>query len=386
VKLLARALGGLGCLLLAFGCQSIAGVEDVSYAGGALGCPGFCKTVMEACTGDNAVYTSQAACEQICGSFSPGNPDNAEGNTLACRAQQADHAYRFRSDPGESRTNCAAAGPGGDATCTVYKNQPDCEGYCEIYMRACKKADWGFMNEQQCVESCSAFARPDPFSVAGGENGDTLACRLQHATLALDSPDLNCESAGQRPEVDCVSSGEPDCEDYCRVNLIACTGEFTVYQNPRQCKAVCNATRKGDRMRDTGGQDSIACRLYHSYYALSAQSPHCSHSGPTGDEICSDDGANHPNCAAFCRLFEQACGSQFDDVYGGDNDVCVSECEKLDDAGPKMGYSVQAALSGNTLKCRTLAVVKALTEPLSPDTPSRCEAALGGDPCIDSAH
>jgi len=381
VKLASRAVLGSFAALLVFGCQGIAGVEDVHYDGNGLSCASYCKTVMEACPGDSAVYVDQAACEEVCALFAPGNTDSPEGNTLACRAQQADVALQFSSDPGESRTNCAAAGPGGDKTCTVYEDEPDCEGYCKIYMKACPMKNWGFKNEQQCIDRCAAFARPTSFSVAEGLEGDSLSCRLQHATLALESPDRECESAGQLPSVDCAGSGEAECDDYCRVNRTACTGEFAVYENPRQCQAVCNATRKGDRARDTGGQDSVACRLYHSYFALGQPSPHCSHSGPTGDKICSDDGENHPNCVAFCRLFEQACERQFGDVYGGDDDVCVSECEKLDDAGADMLYSIQAAQSGDTLKCRALAVVRALTEPLSPDTPSRCEAALGGDPC-----
>ena len=43
-------------LLLALGCQGIAGVEDVSFvAGDADGCSSYCSTLKEACPGDRAV-------------------------------------------------------------------------------------------------------------------------------------------------------------------------------------------------------------------------------------------------------------------------------------------------------------------------------------------
>ncbi len=55
-----------------------------------------------------------------------------------------------------------------------------------------------------------------------------------------------------------------------------------------------------------------------------------------------------PNCIAFCNLFKQACESRFDDVYGGKDDLCVQDCETLDDAHTAGGnlYSIQAAQSG----------------------------------------
>lgn len=367
-------------MLLAFGCQSIAGVEDVSYAGGASRCASFCQTVMEACPGDVAVYEDQAACEKICTLFDAGNPDKPQGNTLACRASQAEVALRLSSDPSENRTNCAAAGPGGDTTCTIYEKLPDCEGYCKIYMTACKTTkDWGFTNAQQCIDRCAAFPHQDTFTVAGGQEGDSLACRLHHATLAVSDPDTHCKSAGMLPQGACTGTGDPDCDDYCLVNRTACTGEYAAYENNRQCLAVCKATRKGSHNVDQ--QDTVGCRTYHSYFALQGQpTPHCSHSGPAGDGVCSDNGEKHPNCAAFCRFFALGCPSQFEDAYGGNDGACVDECETLEDAS-RSQYSVRAAQSGNTLKCRILHAVRALTEPLSPDAPQRCEAALGGEPC-----
>ena len=380
------ARGAVGASLwVGLACHGIAGVEDVTYSGESQdGCASYCSTLKEACPGDVAVYEDDEICAKVCKIFKAGTPSRPQGNTLACRAAQADIALTFNSDLSENRSNCEAAGPGGADQCTIYPSTPNCEGYCTIYMAACTNTkEWGFNTFEQCTSRCAAFPYSGTYTAAEGQKGDTLACRLHHATLATADPDNNCESAGVRPSGDCLGTGDPSCDDYCRVNEVACSEDYAVYESRQQCKAVCNALRKGDRKLDTGGQDTVACRSYHSYFALmGAPTPHCSHSGPAGDGVCTDD-PEHPNCISFCALFEAGCSDQYADAYGGDDELCVTECETLDDASVEGGnlYSVDAAQEGNTLKCRTLHAVRALTAPRSADAPRYCQAALGGDPC-----
>jgi hypothetical protein len=371
-------------LLCALGCQSIAGVEDVSFAPADSGaCASYCSTLMEACPGSVAVYEDNETCSKVCGFFKAGTKPT--GNTLACRSDQADVALSLSSDLSENSTNCAAAGPGGGDKCTAHPMLPDCEGYCTVYMKACPTAkDWGFDTFEQCTSRCAAFPSTNhTYTAADGHDGDTLACRLYHATLATVDPDNNCPSAALRPTGDCVGSGEPSCVDYCRLNLVACTGEYQAYESSRQCRAVCDVLKKGDRA-DTGGQDTVGCRAYHSYVALMGEpTPHCSHSGPAGDGICSDDGDHHPNCTAFCLLLAKGCPATFNSLYANKDAACVDECEMLDDAKVVGGnlYSIPRAQMGNTLKCRTLNAVRALTDPESADAPGFCAAATGEAPC-----
>jgi hypothetical protein len=372
-------------LASALGCQSIAGVEDVSFASGdADGCSKYCSTLKEACPGDRAVYEDDETCLKVCGLFKAGNAAKPTGNTLACRSHQADVALSLSSDLSENETNCAAAGPGGGDQCTAHPMAPNCDGYCTVYMDACASVSkkWGFTSFDECTEQCVGIPGGAGFTAAEGHEGDTLACRLYHASLAKLDPDPNCEAAGVLPAGVCKGSGEPRCEDYCRINNIACTGEYKSYENPRQCQAVCEKTAKGDLATDVGGHDTVACRTYHSYRALQATVPHCSHSGPAGDGVCSDDGMHHPNCTAFCRLLAAGCADTFESVYRNEDAQCVDDCEMLDDAKAGNGYSVPAALmGGNTLKCRTLHAVRALTDPKSPDAPGDCRAAIGEAPC-----
>jgi hypothetical protein len=389
VKRFAWALAhATALLLLALGCQGIAGVEDVSFAGDADACSSYCSTLKEACPGDRAVYEDDETCSKVCQLFKAGSSDKPAGNTRACRADQADLALSL--DFSENEPHCSAAGPGGGDICTADPMSPHCDGYCRVYMEACTSITklWGFDTFDECTTQCAGLPRAGIYTAAAGhEGGDTVACRLYHATLAMEDPDINCEAAGVIPASDCQGSGEPSCDDYCRVNNIACKDEYKSYETPSQCKAVCDATRKGDLATDTGGSpdnDTIACRTYHSYRALQAPDPHCSHSGPAGDGVCSDDGAQHPNCTAFCRLFANGCPATFKSVYLNQDAQCVDECEMLEDANVVGGnhYSVPAALlGGNTLKCRTLHAVRALTNPTSADAPSYCRAAIGEAPC-----
>jgi len=371
--------------VITLGCQSIAGVEDVTFTGESSNCDDYCKTLMDACPGDVAVYDDEETCRRVCALFKPGTASKPQGNTQACRAAQADVAYSFKDDFSENRTNCAAAGPGGGDKCTQHPDLPDCEGYCTIYMQACTSQTmmWGFDNFEQCTARCAAFPFNGSYAISQAKSGDTLACRLYHATLALEDPDNNCTSAGLRPSGACAGSGEPSCDDYCRVNDVACQGQYKVYESIRQCKAVCEATVKGSRA-DSGGQDTVGCRSYHSYFALMGQpSPHCSHSGPVGDGVCSNNGKEHPNCDAFCRLLEFGCADGFSSAYGKDHDACVDDCEKLDDAKVEGGnlYSIEKGEMGNTLKCRTLHVAEAVTDPKSVDARGYCGAAFGESPC-----
>jgi hypothetical protein len=379
-------------LLAMVGCESIADVKDVTFEGTEGACESYCDTLSQACRGENKVYEDNddetdddedETCSKVCRVFAGGTVP--KGNTLACRAAQADQAFGFRSDPGESRSNCAAAGPGGGAICTLNEENPDCEGYCTLYTEACKdltSAEKGFKTFQECTTRCAALPQSGEYSVPLGKKPNTLACRLYQATLSLTDPTNHCKSAGLLPDGECLGKGEPSCDDYCRVNRVACTGKHQVYENDAQCLAVCEATRKGDLSTDKGDQDTVGCRYYHSYFALlGAPVPHCSHSGPAGDGVCSDDGANHPNCTAFCRLLETGCSQEFANEFVS-AEACVEDCEKLPDAGKNNGYSIEAAEDGDTLKCRTLHVARAVTSPNSASAPMNCAAALGAAPCL----
>ncbi len=371
-------------LLLALGCESIAGVEDVSFsdASSGLSCEAYCDEVLDSCPGDVAVYEDRPTCLGACATFDAGNASRPSGNTVACRLEQATFAAQTDT-PVEKAAHCPLAGPGGGNRCASSLGAtPDCEGYCSLYMGACKSIskDWGFGTHEECVRKCGALGPATDYSVVdAAESGDTLSCRLYYATAATVDPETNCKSAGLRPSEKCLgdTSTDPSCADYCRAVDVACQGDLQVYESVAQCETVCALTPSGSRT-DSGGQDSVGCRISHSYNALLIDpATHCPHSGPAGDGVCSEK--ENPNCVPYCRLVKSSCGALFEAAYGDDDQACIADCATLTDAG-KNRYSVATAESGDTLKCRTLNAARA-SEDEQGDNAEFCAAAFGDTPC-----
>lgn len=367
---------------VAGGCQSIAGIEEVQFDDP---CNEYCAIVMEACKGDDlAVYADEANCLATCGTFDTSDiTENA--NTLACRTAQATTALNLPR--GERTEHCAAAGPGGGSRCATssFEEQPDCEGYCSLYISACEGVpmlELGVSGETDCIRKCRALEYTGAYNVAeASESGDTLGCRLYYASLAAtNAPETNCAAASLSPGGACtpLSTDTPNCDDYCRVVQIACTSEFKVYQTEEQCQRVCAETPIGDATDLEG--DSVGCRTYHSYFALTAGAvPHCPHSGPLGNGQCSE--MADPNCVSYCRLAKAACSDEFTAAYE-DTDGCLEVCRELPGAEPtEKNYSVTAedAQRGNTLQCRTLNAAIALEKP--DEKATYCPAVFGEDDC-----
>jgi len=144
-----------------------------------------------------------------------------------------------------------------------------------------------------------------------------------------------------------------------------------MYESETQCRAVCNALPRGLVGDDT--QNTVGCRMYHSYNSLLDPKGHCTHTSPGGDGHCFTDDVDTGNCESYCVLLEKACKSDFDADYD-DASACQAECMKLDGAPANSGYSTSA--KGNNLQCRLLNVSRALSEPAK-----YCGAARGAAPC-----
>jgi hypothetical protein len=376
----------IALLLALLGCESIAGVQDVTFLAGP--CPEYCDTVLEACPEPYSVYQDRNTCLHVCALLDQGK-GTGPANTVACRLAQARQAVNVQgSDKGGF---CTAAGPSGGTHCTT-NGEPDCEGYCTIYSQVCSskaEAEPQVSNVPDCIKRCKAV-QPLPggqysaFEIEHPDNDtqlDTLACRLYYASAAAVDPAANCDNAGLRPAGPCQGdpSADPVCEQYCQAVDVACPGTFQVYESTDQCLAVCRATTPGSKA-DSGGQNTIGCRSSHAFNALLKEpgpEVHCTHAGPAGDGVCSEkeDG----NCQSYCRLAAAAttCSAEYEEHYPNGLDDCMAECVGLSDAASgKLGYSTLTA-KGDTLKCRILQVSLALENPES----APCSAVFGGSPC-----
>lgn len=356
------------------GCAPIAGIEKRSESDdsddpfGAFQtselCQDYCSTVMSNCTGQNQVYLSMGACIHTCNSLDPGDPVEAGGNTVQCRLTQAQAA---KSAPGEL---CVSAGPGGAPECG-----DNCDSWCTLLEAECPDEFAFLKNRSNCKKACAAI--PDTGGLDTGddyEDVDNLQCRLIHlgsVGRTQDEPDeAHCSHGSFIPTSRCLlpEEEEPECEEYCRIVTVTCTGEFAVYADKDQCMAACGALEPGERIfgLDTGTENTVGCRTYHARVAANNPGAHCPHSGPTGAGVCGtyDDSADVTgNCESYCAFLEEGCEDTFDAEYANRTD-CEAQCKedfKGNGADSGSSYSVRTATDEDNLQCRTYRAIEALT-------------------------
>jgi hypothetical protein len=370
--------------LAAFGCQSIVGIEDRTLDPcdeTCDRCEAYCDLLDANCSGEFALYRSRAACIGTCKALPPGDPSEPMDNTLACRVRQAELALETM----EPEEHCSAAGPGGGGLCGS-----DCESYCYLYEKVCPTDAFPY---DECMQKCPALEDSPDFSVDQYYDSDSLECRLIHITNATTDP-MHCGHAGFRSNLHCYPPQDqpPDCNDYCRVVMVACDGERKVYDDTDTCVAVCEALPQGINSDNTG--NTAACRQYHSYNSLLDPSSHCAHAGPGGSGHCGEgDGVG--NCESYCTLAKAACRSLYDSTFPRGDDDCQRDC--LDRKGSRDDnnttevdeeekYSVAIAENGLPdadpplppsqfeFQCRLLHVTRALK--LGTNDATECQAAL----------
>jgi hypothetical protein len=367
-------------LLLGLGaCQTIAGIEDRRLDPAADDpavseeCKSYCETVMGACQGKNAVYTTMELCLGICANFEPGEEEEPVGNTLACRAFHAQSAEL------EPDTNCRFVGPGGGDVCGS-----DCEAYCDLYAKLCSEND-AFKDVALCEKACGGLTDLDRFDVVEDHEGDTVECRLVHVSSAAirSKASEHCPHAAVVPTLPwCIGAPKdsPTCDDYCNMHLAVCDGANTQYESRQQCLDVCGALEIGTN--DDKTENTAACRRYHAFNSTTLPNQHCPHSGPAGDGHCGHDQVNEDtgelefsaNCEAYCTLLAAACPAQFD-AEMGDQEQCQASCLPLDESAAESKYTLARAKASTGVSCRILHTARAFQDD------SACPAAVGGDPC-----
>ncbi len=366
-----RIIGFCLTALALAACQAVAGIEDRTLdedAGkpqNSQQCEDYCTLVMEACNGPQALYTTRDICLGVCSKLDVGDAEDTHNNTLACRTYWANEALREAG-------YCPSAGPGGNGQCGS-----DCEAYCQIFPQVCPD-DYKYQSTKDCLKFCETVPQKTTFDVVVDHGGDSIECRLVHVSSAILKPKDHCPHAPIPPaEPWCMGVAEeaPTCEDYCNIEMAACTGEFAQYDTVEECLDVCAVLDPGTNADKTN--NNVGCRRYHAYSASLQPSTHCSHSGPTGDGHCGHDdkAAGHTaNCDSYCKIVEAACPTEFGDAYVGPEN-CQEECVQLPEAVLDSEYTVKRGEEGTGLNCRVLHSVRAFSDP------SACAAALGGNPC-----
>jgi hypothetical protein len=364
--------------LAALGCQSLIGVEE-RHLGDEPRCVDYCDTVMAKCSGGIKVYSSREACLGVCRVLDPGGPlDPPKSNTVFCRET-------LIANSSEEDVDCSLSGPGGGEQCGS-----DCEAYCQILIASCEKIPTRDLAE--CVRQCGALKRePRAFSASGlFVKGDSLQCRLFYASEATIDP-ANCQNALIAPpnaQALCTadSMGPPNCEDYCRITAVACTGSNALYESDAQCLAACEALPLGTNADSNGlikvntPHNTIGCRKFHVYGALANPDSHCHHSSPTSDGYCGDE--DDAICESHCMIAKKACGVLYTAKFPNDAD-CEADCKTLEGTTEEsvddtlLRYSLATAKTGgNQVPCRTLHALRVL-DMTAADPTTECQIALG---------
>jgi len=149
---------------------------DAPMGGGDLTCANYCGKIMANCTAANAQFDDMDKCLQSCAKYPMGAVADTSGNTLGCRLY---HAGNAATTPD---VHCRHAGPGGDGVCGM-----NCDGFCGLVQAVCSaQATPPYANMAACTTACAGFATTPAYS-STVTNGNSLACRLYHATNASKS-------------------------------------------------------------------------------------------------------------------------------------------------------------------------------------------------------
>jgi hypothetical protein len=384
---LALALGASSSALGA--CQAIAGIEDRHYQAadsGAAGtgavtpsaeCIEYCDTAKSVCqtaldgtvVPSGILYLSDEACLATCARMPL---TGADQNSVACRMQQ----LRFVDTGEDVQRYCANAGPGGNGACGS-----NCENYCRLFKSACEDEFEKYSPTSEgddgisvCVNKCLGLSDTGLFDVSksssGNYYGDTLQCRLVHTSSSMLDPKTHCSHGEFKPVDKCLDDkmATPDCKKFCHLEVTECAN-FPMYESEAQCQAVCEALPSG-HVGDTT-ENTVGCRMYHSYNSMLDPKSHCAHTSPDGDGHCGDRDTG--NCESYCLLLAAACEADFDSKFS-DQAACQADCSQLEGAGFEAGYSISA--TGDNLQCRLLNVSRALS-----NSSKYCAAAQGAAPC-----
>jgi uncharacterized membrane protein YgcG len=183
----AQCFVGLGSLV---GCNAVLGIEErelVEEAAAGLSCESYCQAVMANCTDAFAQYQSLDVCVATCALLPLGTEEDTTGNTIGCRARNAELA----ATTGELADHCPLAGPGGGGSCGER-----CENFCGMFTSVCTAS--AISEPSACLTFCDesrdnpAWTPLDPALL---DHDDSIQCRLWHLGNAAQAPDVHCGHA-----------------------------------------------------------------------------------------------------------------------------------------------------------------------------------------------
>ena len=187
--------------------------------------------------------------------------------TLAACGGDDDGGSSSDIDAGGSVIDGAPGGSDGAAAAS-------CADYCASIRASCTAELAQYADEASCLATCALFPPGEP----GADSGDSLACRVTHAALAVDEPDPHCRHAGPSGGGVC---GMP-CDAYCDLVLAVCD----LYADDGACMETCAGFPvSGMYSIHESRNDDVECRIFHATRST-VDARHCG-SASEGSNACS---------------------------------------------------------------------------------------------------
>ena len=233
-----------------------------------------------ACTGDDTGDTESTTTATT---TSPTTTDTTTSDTTTTTTSDTTTTTSDTTTTTSDTTTTTTTAGESDSTTTTTTGglEQSCDAYCDLYLSAC--ADFTeYDNKEACVAQCDQW----PLGEADALDGDSLGCRIYHATVADSTdPNVHCPHAGPSGDGVCVDEGAPDCGSYCDIYFQNCTDKNDVYEgDAAACMSACVDWYAGSA--DDVDGDTIGCRTYHAGAALGDAELHCPHASPSGGGVC----------------------------------------------------------------------------------------------------
>ncbi len=332
-------------------------------------CTNYCHLATANCTGTDAIYANADDCTVACATMdATGFIGDVDGDSVQCRIYHLGVAGDSAS--GGAATHCPHGSQDGGGQCV--KPDPSCQLYCDKVMANCSDTNAQYTDAQACLDHCNTYAGWDLGTSVDETSGNTVACRIYHATVAKGDPVTHCDHAGPSGGNACGNW----CTNYCYLAEKNCTGANELYADSDACAVACTAFSDTGSANDVDG-DTVQCRIYHLGVAGNSSAgggdTHCSHGGPDGGDVCVDAAPVPGDCATYCTAITASCT--------GANAQYASEQECLDycNTGGALPLGLDSDTSGNTVGCRTYHANVAATE--NPELHCAHAGPSGGNVC-----
>lgn len=177
----------------------------------------------------------------------------------------------------------SGAGSDGGTDAAADAGATACSAYCDDVTANCVEGNTQYADNDACLAACTTNNKW-PAGTPGAASGNSLACRVYHATNTASDATTHCAHAGPTGGSVCGSL----CEAYCSLALQNCTGDNEIFADEAECMTACEEYATDGEVGAMSG-NHVQCRIYHLGAAganSNAAITHCPHGAEDGGGVC----------------------------------------------------------------------------------------------------